>query len=553
MALVRDIKDHSFLAEELLIPFLNKNSGNRINMFDSHSGQLMVPLFGETPNVFTRFENQIGTYSSGYKSVNSDKKLLKIFEFNDNRKLLLLLDKKTKELDIVEFNRYVNLTEYFGYENFINDEIEESCKIEKDDWIYRNGMYDEQLNFQYGLNYRAVFMPFKGLTFEDAIVITKSAAQRGSHTQVEVFDIMLNANDVLMAVHNGKQLLNVGDTIENGILAVQRRLDKSSVLSTFKDNNLTRILPSDQKYITNGEIADIEVFSNLTEEHRTPYNSIFFDMIDEQKKVYKTILEFCKAYKDQNYKFTENFNYWYHKADKYINVGSYIYDKREFEGVMVRIKVKQNKELQVGDKISGRFGSKGVISAIIDDGEAPFGADVILNPMGVLGRMNLGQNFEHLSNFAAEQIVCRYNDNKDFDEFAENLMTMYRILSPDMYSFLSDVLDNDESYFIQFLEECLTNSIPIHIPPFFGNPSVEDFEELLFNELPFIKKLKSKDIEDEFIVANIYYIILKHLPKGKFSVRSAETSSLLDIPYKSNEAYKKGKDVFNRNPIRKCA
>ena len=63
----KEINDHSFLAEELLIPNANKADASRLNMVDSHLSQLMVLDKTELPLVFTGFENQVGEISTGIK------------------------------------------------------------------------------------------------------------------------------------------------------------------------------------------------------------------------------------------------------------------------------------------------------------------------------------------------------------------------------------------------------------------------------------------------------------------------------------------------------
>jgi hypothetical protein len=71
----------------------------------------------------------------------------------------------------------------------------------------------------------------------------------------------------------------------------------------------------------------------------------------------------------------------------------------------------------------------------------------------------------------------------------------------------------------------------------------------LYDRFP-AKKIKFKGVIDHLIIGDIYFIMLKHTPAGKFSARAAEMTSLLDVPYKNNEKYKKGNALFNSNPIK---
>ena len=83
MSLPAEVNNHSFLAEELLIPNANKVDCSRANMVCSHVGQLLVLDEAETPNVFSRFENQAGQYSSGIKRLKHASKVVKVFSFNE--------------------------------------------------------------------------------------------------------------------------------------------------------------------------------------------------------------------------------------------------------------------------------------------------------------------------------------------------------------------------------------------------------------------------------------------------------------------------------------
>jgi hypothetical protein len=157
MALPKEVNDHSFLAEELLIPNASKTDGSRANMVCSHFGQLLVPDHAETPNVFTRFENQAGKYSSGIKRLKHQSTVKKVFKFDEHNHLVLLLTDENV-LEIREIKIAQNLTEAFGYVNHNNERLfEVGAVLEKDEIIQHNGMYDPNGNFQFGLNLRTVY------------------------------------------------------------------------------------------------------------------------------------------------------------------------------------------------------------------------------------------------------------------------------------------------------------------------------------------------------------------------------------------------------------
>ena len=76
---------------------------------------------------------------------------------------------------------------------------------------------------------------------------------------------------------------------------------------------------------------------------------------------------------------------------------------------MVRVMVAQRRKITAGDKMAGRHGNKGVISKVVPVQDMPFledgtSVDMILNPLGVPGRMNIGQVLETHLGFAAKQL-----------------------------------------------------------------------------------------------------------------------------------------------------
>ena len=87
---------HNFMAEGLMIPFANQTDANRMQMFNSHSGQMIQLVDAEFPLVFTGFENQIGKYSTGYKrNKEGDKIVIQKFVKNPFIYYLLVYDPAT--------------------------------------------------------------------------------------------------------------------------------------------------------------------------------------------------------------------------------------------------------------------------------------------------------------------------------------------------------------------------------------------------------------------------------------------------------------------------
>ena len=92
--------------------------------------------------------------------------------------------------------------------------------------------------------------------------------------------------------------------------------------------------------------------------------------------------------------------------------------------MLVRVFIAQIRKIQVGDKLAGRHGNKGIISRILPIQDMPYlpdgtPVDVILNPLGVPSRMNVGQIFECLLGLAGEKLGKRFKI-LPFDEMYTN-------------------------------------------------------------------------------------------------------------------------------------
>ena len=89
------------------------------------------------------------------------------------------------------------------------------------------------------------------------------------------------------------------------------------------------------------------------------------------------------------------------------------FTRRAYKFEKIYVFIAQIRKLQVGDKIAGRHGNKGIISRVLPHQDMPFLSDgtpidIILNPLGVPSRMNVGQLYECLLGFAGDKLNVRF-------------------------------------------------------------------------------------------------------------------------------------------------
>jgi len=207
---------------------------------------------------------------------------------------------------------------------------------------------------------------------------------------------------------------------------------------------------------------------------------------------------------------------------------------------MVKVFVAVKRSLKPGDKMAGRHGNKGVISKIVPIEDMPYmengkPVDVVLNPLGVPSRMNVGQILEtHLGWACSElgekikQIVKHHNDLKKRNILIHEILK--KVYGKNVYEEKIKPLQGKE---FDELAKNLSSGIPISTPVFDG-ASVEDVTELLkLAELPSSGQTNLWDgrtgekFDRKVTVGIIYMLKLHHLVEDKIHARSTGPYSLV--------------------------
>ena len=203
---------------------------------------------------------------------------------------------------------------------------------------------------------------------------------------------------------------------------------------------------------------------------------------------------------------------------------------------LVKIYIAIKRKLSVGDKMAGRHGNKGVLSRILPEEDMPFFADgrpvdIILNPLGVPSRMNVGQILETHLGWAArglgEKIQAMAEQRFNGAALREELKRIYT--SPAFVEFV-DGLDDDA---IRKFVGQLRNGIPMATPVFDGAKEEEIQQMLEMAELPPRGRVQLFDgrtgepFDQEITVGMIYMLKLHHLVDDKIHARSIGPYSLV--------------------------
>ena len=204
---------------------------------------------------------------------------------------------------------------------------------------------------------------------------------------------------------------------------------------------------------------------------------------------------------------------------------------------MVKVYMAVKRRIQPGDKMAGRHGNKGVISMIVPQEDMPYmedgtPVDVVLNPLGVPSRMNIGQVLETHLGWAAKGLGHRIND-----------MLEQKAKTDDMRKFLSDIYNSDQagrvnmnSFSAGEIKEMALNlreGVPMATPVFDGAPELEIKRLLELANLPtsgqtILYNGRTGDPFDRPVTVGYMYMLkLNHLVDDKMHARSTGPYSLV--------------------------
>ena len=207
---------------------------------------------------------------------------------------------------------------------------------------------------------------------------------------------------------------------------------------------------------------------------------------------------------------------------------------------MVKIFVAVRRRLRPGDKMSGRHGNKGVVSKIVPIEDMPYmengkPVDIVLNPLGVPSRMNVGQILETHLGWACSELGSQINElirnyQKDLKQNEQITKLFKKIYGQEKFE--NTVLKLSDSEFKDLCEN-LTNGLPISTPVFDG-AKVKDVTEML-NTAKLPKSGQTilwdgqtgEKFDREVTVGTIYMLKLHHLVEDKIHARSTGPYSLV--------------------------
>ena len=367
-----DVSSKQFIsAAAALIPFLQNDDASRALMGSNMQRQAVPLVRPEAPLVGTGVERNVARDSGQVILAKANGVIKEV----DAAHIKVLYDINGKNVEEeYELQTFVRTNQYSCFHQ--KPIVEKGEKIKKGD-VLADGAAINQGRLALGRNILVCFLPLRGGGFEDSITISEKLVKEFEFTSIHIEDFTCDVRETKLGPEvTTSDIPNVGeeklkDLDEEGIVRVGAQVGPNDIL-------VGKISPK-------GE-------AELTPEERL-LRAIFGEK--------------AKDVKDSSLRMEHG------KKGKVTNVKIFSRDlghKLE-PGVIkkVQVEIAETRHVKVGDKLVGRHGNKGVVSKILPEGEMPFLADgtpidLVLSPLSVPSRMNLGQILETHLGWAAHKL-----------------------------------------------------------------------------------------------------------------------------------------------------
>ena len=348
------------------IPFLEHDDGKRLLMGANMQKQAVPLINCEAPLVGTGIEVTAARDSGALLLA----KAAGTVEYIDARKIIVKNSKGKDTYYLENFEKSNNGTCYHQVPI-----VKKGQKVKKG-MVIADGPSTESGEMALGKNLLVAFMNFDGYNYEDAVILNERLAKDDVLTSIHISDYQIECRETKLGPEEfTRDIPNVGED-------ARKNLDENGVIQVGT-------------VVKDGDILVGKV---------TPKGMV--ELTAEEKLLHAIFGEKAREVRDTSLRVQHGGGGIVHEVKVFTKD-----DTDELPvGVSkrVRVYIAQKRKISVGDKMAGRHGNKGVISLVLPEEDMPYTADgrpvdVILSPLGVPSRMNIGQILEmHLGSAAQE-------------------------------------------------------------------------------------------------------------------------------------------------------
>ena len=353
-----------------LIPFLENDDTNRALMGSNMQRQAVPLLRPEAPMIATGVEHKIA-YDSGVlklckhdgfvKYVDSDKVVVERPDGTVDEYVLSKFERSNQSTCINQHPIVNKGDQVYG------PQYDENGKLVREATVLADGPACDHGELALGRNMLIGFMSWEGYNYEDAVLISEDLVRDDLYTSIHIEEHEMECRDTKLGEEQiTRDIPNLSDEAlknldENGIVKVGSEVVAGDIL-------VGKVTPKGETELTPEERLLRAIFGDKAREVR----DTSLRVPNGGAGIVVDVKIFTRKHKDE------------------LNPGV---------NQLVRVYIAQKRKISVGDKMAGRHGNKGVVSRVLPKEDMPFMADgtplqIVLNPLGVPSRMNIGQVLE---------------------------------------------------------------------------------------------------------------------------------------------------------------
>jgi DNA-directed RNA polymerase subunit beta len=439
-----------------LIPFFEHDDANRALMGSNMQRQSVPLILPQKPIVGTGLENQIAIDSG--MTLNAQASGI-VSSVTANK---IIIKEPTGKKLTYKLQKYLRSNQ----QTCINHRpIVWKGETIKSGQILTDGPAIKDTELSLGQNVLVGYMPWQGYNFEDAILISERL----------VYD------DIFTSIHIERYKIEIDKNLETSEQTTKNIPNLNLAdLNHLNDDGIVTV----GTFVKPGDILVGKVISNITSEQ-----------LPESKLLRAIFGAKAKGVKDNSYRMPDG---EYGRVIETVTFNRRTKLTYKFEKIYIFIA--QVRKIQVGDKIAGRHGNKGIISRILPRQDMPFlpdgtSIDILLNPLGVPSRMNVGQLYECLLGLAGDKLNSRFK-----------------------------ILPFDEMYGLEISRILINKKL--------RQASIAKNESWLFNpyapgKMVLIDGRTGQEFDNPVTVGNAYMLKLIHLVDDKMHARATGPYSLI--------------------------
>lgn len=587
--------------EPLMCPMPQLVSSQRLNMFCNNLVQALVVEGTEIPQIMSGYESNFGEYEQGPKIKQDSVVLGCIPKYNPKvgvnpiqsspSYIVVLHGLDTNEIYYIEVSDYTVCGQGHGYKNKINNTALYANMLSKGERITTSPNHHGENGYSYGVNVNIAYGSWDQVT-EDAFVISESLAKRLTPKRVETLNITVHPSQTLLnlygTVDDYKICPDIGEPVRSDgiILGLRDAPTDATILSDLSPVALaTPYHLHDELFKAPPGATIVDIQFHTGDRYSPSESTAQIDKYQEsyfnhQKKLCNLYESILKDY--PNAKISPEFNTLIHEAQLGVARKDSKHKLPGVSRISRRMKIKDKNapipylNIQItytyqlpvrnGFKLTGRDGSKGVVSAVWPDecmpvDEQGFKADMLMDAQSVVNRLNPSQFYEtfitRTAEFVRRDIEVLAKQGK-YQEALDGMLEFCDMINPAHGELVRECVqtatDCEEAVI-----ETVENNIKLFIPPFLetiGRPLVKKLLErynsgpsCITFKLPNDDNTVLKEIKTKrpVLIGSKYVMLLYKYPVPKSS--AITHINKLQTPVKPNTRQKQQSAISN-TPVR---